>query len=166
MTPSRWKTAPSGMTSASVRLATFATTYFPRTSDDAMASPSLDARVEHLVRTRLPVPGARDDRGALGTGRSRISGERSELDVDRSRRADELGPVELTVRFDAEDGDGVGVLVGRVEECPRGIDVHPARPLSARRLPADHLELARVGIDLVHRDAVVTPVRVVEEPAA
>src|SRR5882672_8674759 len=48
MEPSRWKTAPSGMTSASVRLVTFATTYFPRISDDAMTCSSLDARVEHL----------------------------------------------------------------------------------------------------------------------
>src|SRR5229473_2593305 len=67
MTPSRWKTAPSGMTSASVRLFTFATTYLPRISDDAMAvlPPPLDldrpwrsivlldARVEHLDQLLL-----------------------------------------------------------------------------------------------------------------
>src|SRR2546425_3499766 len=48
MMPSRWKTAPSARTSASVRLVPFATTYFPRISDDAMPAPSLDVRVEHL----------------------------------------------------------------------------------------------------------------------
>src|SRR5260370_8189329 len=54
-----WKTAPSAMTSASVRLVTFATTYFPRISDDAMSAPSLDARVEHLDELLL-LEGARD----------------------------------------------------------------------------------------------------------
>src|SRR6266513_2874943 len=61
MMPSRWKTAPSAMTSASVRLVTFATTYFPRISDDAMPTPSLDARVEHLdhesLRAVQPIAG-------------------------------------------------------------------------------------------------------------
>src|SRR5260370_33446619 len=57
--PFSWKTAPSAMTSASVRLVTFATTYFPRISDDAMSAPSLDARVEHLDELLL-LEGARD----------------------------------------------------------------------------------------------------------
>src|SRR5262245_44351521 len=41
------------MTSASVRLVTFVTTYFPRISDDAIAAPSLDARIEHLDQLLL-----------------------------------------------------------------------------------------------------------------
>src|SRR2546421_3922420 len=78
--PFSWKTAPSAMISASVRLVTFVMTYFPRISDDAMpvlpficsprtAGPqpprascgshdSLDARVEHLDELLL-LEGAR-----------------------------------------------------------------------------------------------------------
>ena len=91
------------------------------------------------------------------------SGQWTELHVDRRRRINECAEFELAVReLDAEHRNTVGVLVGCIEESSRGIDVHPARPLPACRFPANHLKLARVRIDFEHRDAVVTPVGVVE----
>ena len=91
---------------------------------------------------------------------------RAEFDVDRCRRVDERAEFELAVGgLNAKDRDGVGVLVGRVEECSRRVDVHPARPFPARRFPADHAELAGVRVDLVHGHAVVAAIRVVEEPS-
>src|SRR5262245_4628793 len=91
---------------------------------------------------------------------------RAELDVDRRRRAHPRRLVQLAVRLDLEHRDRVGVLIADVQERPGRVDVHPPRPLSLGRLPGEYLELARVGIDGVHRDAVVAAIRVVEELAA
>jgi hypothetical protein len=57
-------------------------------------------------------------------------------------------------------------LVCGVKKGSRGIDVHASGPLPACRLPADHFEFTRVRLDFEHCDAVVTAVRIVEEPPA
>src|SRR6516162_5384167 len=55
--PSRWNTAPSATTAASVRLVTLTTTYLPRMSVEPMATPSsdgsFDACVQHLDQLLL-----------------------------------------------------------------------------------------------------------------
>jgi hypothetical protein len=56
-----------------------------------------------------------------------------------------------------------GVLVGGIKKISRRVDVHPAGPLAARRLPTDHFEFAAIRLDLEHCHAVMSAVRIVEE---
>src|SRR5712692_5482081 len=96
-----------------------------------------------------------------------MSGDRAEFDIYRRWRVNKRAEFQFSVRvLNSKDGDRVGVLVRGVKECPRGIDVHSARPLPSRRFPADDVELARGRVDREHRDAVVTAVRVVEKSSA
>src|SRR6202035_3922150 len=101
-----------------------------------------------------------------------VTGERqlgygTKLDVDRCRRVDQRAEPESAVRrLDAEYGNIVGVLVGGIKKISRWVDVHPAGPLTARRLPTDHFEFAGFRLDLEHCHAVVSAARIVEEPAA
>jgi len=126
-------------------------------------------RSESLQRLVRGPPSCSGNRGCPSPGlraprRPETSGQWSEFDVDRREGVDERAELQLAVReVDAKDCDAVGVLVGRIEERPRRVDVHPARPLPARRFPSDHVELTRVRVDLEDRDAVVTAVRGVEE---
>src|SRR6185295_11483099 len=86
---------------------------------------------------------------------------------DWRQRCDERAELELAVRrLNSEYGDGIGVLIGRVEERPRWIDVHATRPFTACRFPSDDIKHAGALVDLVHRHAVVAAIGVVEETAA
>src|SRR6516164_6275092 len=129
----------------------------PGAGNRATRSPALPA----IVGPIAPMPDAAKP-GLLP--RERESGERAELDVYRRRRIDQGAESQpASDRLDTEHGNVVGVLVGGIEECSRRIDVYPARPLPAGRLPTDHFEVAGFRLDLEHRDAVMTTVRGVEE---
>src|SRR5882672_4091487 len=113
MTPSRWNTAPSAITCASVRLVTLTTTYLPRISDPGMAglSParSLDAGVEHLDQLLL------------------LEGARHLL----AEPPDEVGAVAL--ELPADDAAGPGHVDGHAVQ-------HPARPRGEHDHPVGQVD--------------------------
>jgi len=121
--------------------------------------------VDPPLRAGSTGPKRRQDMAHLGL--RNMSGDRTEFDIYRRWRLNKRAEFQFAVRvLNSKDGDRVGVLVRGVKECPRGIDVHSARPLPSRRFPADDVELPRGRVDREHRDAVVTAVRVVEKSSA